>query len=382
MAEFIGSIPGGGLLCLIGFTLSMAGLLIAYMVFAITRRTRKNQMKHGIPEKPENQAEAQTSETPAPSGHRPSVFSDNSDSRPLDLNLGILAESEEPSTIAAAEPQPEAIDLDARLPQPVNHDQPQIQSPPVPIPASPPNPVSNQVNAPQSNELMRLLRDEDGQLLIEIAGKRYTKLADIDDKKVGQFVLQLLGHQLAFTNGIIATKAGVKSVYNPRVGAVPDPIQPPATTQVSPPPTIAPPPVTPSPVQPAPEPVPADQDPLIPRPSPEAEAAFLASMQTMPRTQPPPPPTPSGGGLFGRRPPPPDPAPLPTLNLAGEINQIVQNRLAVSPLAGSHRIDITSSPEGGIRIRVNGEIYAGPDEIPDEQVRTLIKESIKQWERT
>ena len=90
------------------------------------------------------------------------------------------------------------------------------------------------------------------------------------------------------------------------------------------------------------------------------------------------------GGLFGR-PKVSSPEPgqlLAGFNLAEEINKIVQNRLMLSPLADITKIDILSDSAGGILIKVNGHIYVSPDDIADPQVKTLIKESIKQWERS
>jgi hypothetical protein len=73
---------------------------------------------------------------------------------------------------------------------------------------------------------------------------------------------------------------------------------------------------------------------------------------------------------------------LPVLNLAKEINTIVQARLTYSPLAQTSRVEVISAMDGGIRINVNGTFYETPDEITDPEVKTLIKESIKQWERS
>lgn len=73
---------------------------------------------------------------------------------------------------------------------------------------------------------------------------------------------------------------------------------------------------------------------------------------------------------------------LPGLNLADEINKIVQARLAISPLATTTKIEITGDPSGGIRIKVDGIPYASPDDVPDAEARELIKASIKQWERS
>ena len=86
-------------------------------------------------------------------------------------------------------------------------------------------------------------------------------------------------------------------------------------------------------------------------------------------------------GLLGVIKPPSPPANIPTLNLADEINDIVQARLRSSPLEQSNEIVISSDPGGGIRIKVNNRYYSSPDEITDPAVRDLIKSSIKEWER-
>ena len=69
------------------------------------------------------------------------------------------------------------------------------------------------------------------------------------------------------------------------------------------------------------------------------------------------------------------------LNLAEEINDIVQTRLRYSPLAENNRIEITSDDHGGIRIEVNRQFYSSPDEVPDPDIKELIKAAIKEWER-
>jgi hypothetical protein len=196
-------------------------------------------------------------------------------------------------------------------------------------------------------------------------------LADVTDKRVGEYILKLAAHLLAFTNGMIETEAGLKSVYNPRVGDLPDPIAAPAASPDVP----GPPAETPS------EPAPAEESESsnVPKPSPEAEAALLASLKAQPK--PPEQPQPRRGGLFRRSRPGPEPM-LPNLNLAEEINSIVQARLLVSPLAATTDIEITDDLSGGIRIKVNGVPYASPDEVPDPEARALIKASIKQWERS
>jgi hypothetical protein len=128
-------------------------------------------------------------------------------------------------------------------------------------------------------------------------------------------------------------------------------------------------PIDPSSASPGPGPV--------PKPPPETEAAFIASL----REQSSQPEAPQNRGLFGRTKSAPKPT-LPSLNLADEINKIAQARLMASPLAATTELEITSDLGGGIRIKVNGQIYATPEDVPHPEVRDLIKVSIRQWERS
>jgi hypothetical protein len=226
-------------------------------------------------------------------------------------------------------------------------------------------------NSAEPQELLRLLRHpKSGQLLVEVGGQRYEKLADITDKQVGQYILSLVAHLLAFTNGMIATGAGLKSVYMPKVGQTPEPMVRPTPVSQLPDPLAYP---------PQPKPEQKEPEPLIPKPSPEAEAAFQASLRaTVAKPEPPPKPR----GFFRRSNKPEEESLLPQLNLAEEIDKIVQARLLASPLASTTELEISSDQAGGIRIKVNGAYYTSPDDIPDPEIKELIKVSIKQWERS
>jgi|GEM_PF-1736400 len=240
-------------------------------------------------------------------------------------------------------------------------------SQPSPVPANPPvTRVNPPISPAEPVELLRLLRDpQTGQLMVEIAGRRYTKLAEIADKKVGHYILTLAAHLLAFTNGMVATEAGLKALPAPKVGAVPMPLATPGPVS---PPAVA----SSQPTPPPPNVVPSA--PL------EVEAAFLASLRAQPTK--PEPPQPQRRGLFNRAKPATEETLLPTLNLAEQINTIAQTRLRYSPLAATTKLEITSDPGGGILINVNGAFYRGPDDIPQPEVKELIKASIQEWEKS
>jgi hypothetical protein len=327
--------------------------------------------------------------SPEPSDSMPSPATET------DLSLTVLshpaeggaepeAETEEFTMGLLRQPREDRMGLAARInsrPLAATETTKPMSSQPTPSQLTPPPPVgqvSQPVSGPQAAskpaapvELLRLLRDpQSGQLIVEIAGRRYTKLAEISDKKIGEHILKLAAHLLAFTNGMIATEAGVKSLPAPKVGETPLPLVAPKSMSQLPDPLTGMPSVSPSPSEPA------------PRPSPEVEAAYLASL-SQPAKPSTPEPQPQRRGLFGRAKPAAQEKPLlPVLNLAEQINTIAQTRLRMSPLAATTQLEITSDPGGGIRIDFNGHFYPSPDDIPDPEVKALIKDSIQQWEKS
>ena len=366
--ETVANGPLSQLFALIMIPLVTALLLGGFLVFSFMRRRKKPQMKHGYT--PGKSTEAVDVEAAAEPESSPAIEETS------EINTNILsADPAPPPPPPAASSMPTLEDklnlglLSRSLDVESNETQ---NSPSKPLPveetikADPP-PAPAQASQPTPSfgppELLRLLRDpESGQLVVDVNGQHYTKLADIDDKEVGQYILKLTAHLLAFTNGVIVTDAGMKSVYKPRLGQPPEPIAGSSTRPAAPPQTNTPEPLT------------------VPKSSSEKNETIGALLGNTPLPQSPPPQL---GGLLSRVTlPPPPPATLPGLNLAAEINEIVQARLRYSPLAENNRVEIKSDLGGGIRINVNGQIYSSPDEVPDPQVKELIKASIKEWERT
>lgn len=336
MAEFLGTAAPSQLLILMAFPLTGAALLIGFLVFFYVRRNQKPQMKHGV---------VLTDETADPVASEPTAVASTVPAAPPPQNK---------------KPAAEALGLKLDLlNKNITPEQPKLNSATAAVP--------QQAKTNEPVELARLLRDpHSGQLIVDVGGQRYAKLADVTDKKMGQFILKLAAHLLAFTNGMTISEAGVKTTPAPKVGPAPEPILVPITDLAK---SVAATPATPE-----------TSEPVIPKPPPEAEAAFLASLQAK-KVEPDPEPA-TGRGLFGRTTTAPIPTLIPALNLAKEINTIVQARLIYSPLAETTKVDVISAFDGGIRINVNGTFYETPDDIPDPAVKALIKESIKQWERS
>jgi hypothetical protein len=73
------------------------------------------------------------------------------------------------------------------------------------------------------------------------------------------------------------------------------------------------------------------------------------------------------------------PAPPPT-SIVGQINLILQEKLASSPLK-QRGISLSQSPEGGVLVTVGASQFAGVDEVPDAEVKAMIRAAIAEWEK-
>jgi hypothetical protein len=340
MIDYLGSAsPNQLLICLTG---PIIGVIIfgSVLFFNFSGRSKKQKMKLDI--QPETEA-----------------FMMNPSQSPHGQKAGLAARlghrTEPPS------PRP-TLDAQQVIPNRVTPDPTtKAANEPLRQPVSPPK-------AAEPVELLRLLRDsQSGQLIVEIAGRRYTRLAEIADKEIGQYILKLAGQLLAFTNGMIATEAGLKTLPAPKVGETPMPLAAPTPVSQLPDPLASP-----TERKPA-----AAAPPFVSPPPADIETTFLNSLRAQPAA---PEAKTERRGLFGRSKPAPEEPLIPPLNLAGQINEIAQARLRYSPLAASTRLEITSDPGGGILINVNGAYYHGPDEVPYPEVKELIKASIKEWE--
>lgn len=352
LEQFLAEGPLEALLGMAVIPVVAALALIGYLTFAFTRRSKKSRMKLGLqPGQKEGPVVEKTRKVGAEQVDAPAEAI--ASGRISELNMALLTPVDD-----APPPdfEPERVDLSSRLSDTASR---QSQPKPPPLAVSIPQPAAD-----EPAELLRLLRQpESGQLVVEIAGQQFTKLAEIKDRKLGQFVLRLVAQLLAFTGGAILTESGVKSVGAPPAVPLPEP------------------PFTPVRRATASPPAKGTADRLSVASPVEVEARLLSSLSA-----PPAPPVSKGGGMlgFGAKPKPasaPAASDLLQLDLAGEINNVVQKNLARSPLADSNRVEITGNLSGGLRILVNQQVYGSPEDIPDEAVKKLIKDSIKEWER-
>jgi len=69
----------------------------------------------------------------------------------------------------------------------------------------------------------------------------------------------------------------------------------------------------------------------------------------------------------------------PANSIVGQIDSILQSRLAGTPLEG-RGIFLAQSPEGGVAVFVGLTRYNGIDDVPDPEIKTAIRAAISEWE--
>lgn len=70
---------------------------------------------------------------------------------------------------------------------------------------------------------------------------------------------------------------------------------------------------------------------------------------------------------------------VPANSIVAQIDSVLQARLVGTPLE-SRGIFLTQSPEGGVNVYVGLTRYNGIDEVPDPEVKAVIRAAITEWE--
>ena len=70
--------------------------------------------------------------------------------------------------------------------------------------------------------------------------------------------------------------------------------------------------------------------------------------------------------------------PAPPRSIAAQIDEILQEKLAASPLAGQ-TVRLSEDLGGGLKIIVGDHQYQGIDEVAEPDVRALIKSAVREW---
>ncbi len=190
-------------------------------------------------------------------------------------------------------------------------------------------------------EVMRVFRvPPRGQLVVEINGRRYENISEIEAANWRQLTVTAVGELIHFAGGYQAlVDAGVAA---------------PA-------------------VQPAP---PAkEKPPLTPE---EQQAQFLAEQQANlyaakanpAKSRAPLPITPPAKTSAAQQPP----------GLLEQIDVILQKHILADPELANRSIHLTGSKEGGVHVNVDGKIYDNPRDIKDARIKLAIKMALREWE--
>ena len=179
------------------------------------------------------------------------------------------------------------------------------------------NPTTVGTSAPEGEqELLRVSRTQKGKLVVVVQGRRYRHLREIADPQVGRETIEALKAVLAFAEGWLPTSPQAPSQ--------------PASSK-----------------------------------STVDEEAFLEQL--------------SRSDLFSAGVSPASSQVEPLIPVEA-INDLVQERLRKRPdLAGWH-VFLTAEVGGDLRIYVGPQSFESVDDIPEPEVRALIRDAIREWE--
>jgi hypothetical protein len=83
------------------------------------------------------------------------------------------------------------------------------------------------------------------------------------------------------------------------------------------------------------------------------------------------------GGLLNRTPSPPAPQ---FKSIAMQINDILQDMMVDTPFE-DRGITVNDGPDKGVMVTLDGQKYPGVKDVPDEEVRNLIRSAVVEWEK-
>lgn len=189
--------------------------------------------------------------------------------------------------------------------------------------------------------LMEVWQTTDGSLEVEMDGKRYRRLLDIRDGRVGRRLLDTINRLNAFSKGAEASSVATSMPTT----TAPARSMPPAASE---------------------------------RYANEESQVFFEDLGRQTEARPKVARITADPVPLRRRSPPKESG--ITLNLAKEVERLLQIRVNASPEFRQRYIHVTSAPDGGLRIDVDGVRYGAVDEIPERRVQELIRATIAEWE--
>jgi len=271
--------------------------------------------------------------------------------------------------------------------------------PPAETPASP-------------GEVMRVIRDErTGRVLVEVDGQRYTHIREISDAQVGRRVLWAIADLVRFTGGMATNPQAVRGaaqerneVASPERALPTREVQAGLTLASGTPerevqpgegrtrevevaeregaPTSAPPVAQPvAPAESAATSRPTERVGRLDGPAPaNATQPWAASVTDTPATEA------RGPSIleFFRRGFQPaavvGPAAQPG-SFIDEIEAILQQHISSRGTPLPYDVHVKTGPHGALQIEVGPNVYGSPEQIPDPEVKELIKTAVAEWEK-
>lgn len=196
-------------------------------------------------------------------------------------------------------------------------------------------------------EVMRVLRVPPmGKLVVEVSGQRYEQLADVTNNALRQRLLAAVGELIVFSDGYKSlVDAGVAPPLMREAGGRTGSRQP---------------------------------------ASPELEARRAAFLSTLERER---------DALAAQANVVPDTTQVitaaardeaaPLIRPAGivsQIDEILQKHIRAEPKLEGRSIHLEQAPAGGLRIKVDDQVYQRPAEIKEKEIQLVIKMALKEWE--
>ncbi len=223
-------------------------------------------------------------------------------------------------------------------------------TPPAPVP---PEPAAVSEAPAHPGEVMRVIRDQEtGRVLVQVGGKQYAHIREIHDAQVGRRVLWAIADLVRFTGGMATNPQAVRSVLDAEPARADIPAREPRPVAASTPPNLPP-------VQPGAQPVSSAPPLSTPRKRYNMVDYFRQGFQRQETS-----------------------GPVPgSTSFIDEIEEILQASLLSLPAPLPYEVHVLSGENGVLRIEVGNNSYSSPDEVPDPQIRQLIKSAVAEWEK-
>jgi hypothetical protein len=77
-----------------------------------------------------------------------------------------------------------------------------------------------------------------------------------------------------------------------------------------------------------------------------------------------------------------EPHPGDSQSFAQEVERILRGLLVRDTLLRRKDISLHATPDGTLRIEVDGTVYSGVEQLPSERLRSLFREAIRRWEQS